>query len=131
MNSDLLHKLRNWRRDAAQKEGVDLFRILSNSTIEAIASFKPKTKEELMSVKGIKERKFEKYGASILALVNGSENESEIQGKEGEDKKPYTISGYLNFLNTEFKKYKARIQGEISSLDIRDGYLFFSLKDKD
>lgn len=130
MNS-LSQKLKEWRQGTAQKEGVDLFRILSNATIETIASQKPTTKEELVSIKGIKERKFEKYGASILALVNNSENENNIQEKGGEDKKPYTIRGYLNFLNTEFKKYKARVQGEISSLDIRNGYLFFSLKDKD
>lgn len=130
-NNGLLQKLKDFRKDAAQKEGVDLFRVLSNAIIEIIASRKPKTKEELMAVKGIKERKFEKYGASILALVNGiSENENCAQEKETENKKPYTISGYLNFLNTEFKKYEARIQGEISSLDIRDGYLFFSIKDK-
>lgn len=131
MDIHLLQKLKDWRRDAAQKEGVDLFRVLSNTAIEAVASLKPKTKEELMSIKGIKERKFEKYGVSILELVNGIVGvESDIQ-EIGQDKKPYTISGYLNFLNTEFQKYKARVQGEVSSLDIRDGYLFLSLKDKD
>lgn len=133
MNNNLLQKLKDWRRDAAQREGVDLFRVLSNATVEAIASLKPKTKEELMSVRGVKERKFTKYGASILALVNGDlkSEENNIQENEGEDKKPYTISGYLNFLNSEFKKYKARVQGEVGSLDVRDSYLFFSLKDKD
>ena len=49
---------------------------------------------------------------------------------EAEIPKPYTIGAYLNFLNGEFKRYKARVMGEISSLDIRDTYLFFSLKDK-
>ena len=132
MGNDLLQKLKDWRRDAAQKEGVELFRVLSNATIETISSLKPKTKAEMMAIKGLKERKFAKYGAVILALVNGIVgDESNIQEKAGEDTKPYTISGYLNLLNAEFKKYKARVQGEISSLDIRDGYLFFSLKDKD
>ena len=130
MDDNLLQKLKDWRRDVAEKEGVDLFRVLSNSAIEAIASLKPKKKEELVSIKGIKERKFEKYGTTILALVSGLDNPSDAQEKV-EENMPYTISGYLNFLNTEFKKYKARVQGEISSLDIRDGYLFFSLKDKD
>ncbi len=47
-----------------------------------------------------------------------------------ENEKPYMVNRYLNFLNAEFKKYQARVQGEISSLDIRDSYLFFTLKDK-
>lgn len=133
MTSDLLQKLKDWRKDEAQKEGVDLFRVLSNATLKIIASLEPKTKEELMSIKGIKERKFNKYGLSILALVNGGSevNESNIQEAKDKDGKPYTISDYLNFLNAEFRRYKARIQGEVSGLDIRDGYLFFSLKDKD
>ena len=132
MGNDLLQKLKDWRRDAAQKEGVELFRVLSNATIETISSLKPKTKAEMMAIKGLKERKFAKYGAVILALVNGIVgDESNIQEKAGEDTKPYTISGYLNLLNAEFKKYKARVKGEISSLDIRGTYLFFSLKDKD
>lgn len=130
MNDNLLQKLKDWRKDTAQKEGVDFFRVLSNSAIEAIASLKPKAKEELISIKGIKERKFEKYGATILALVSGSENESSIQ-KKAVKNKPYTISEYLNFLNAEFKRYKSCVQGEISSIDVREGYLFFSLKDKD
>lgn len=162
MDDELLQKLKDWRRDMAQKESVASFHIFHNTTLETIASLKPKTKEELMSIKGIKERKFEKYGANILALINGSlksdpirnkaqilpiregisngapvsmisngVNESNVQNKERKDEKPYTISGYLNFLNTEFRRYKARVQGEVSSLDIRDNYLFFSLKDKD
>ncbi len=132
MNNDLLQKLKDWRRNEAQKEGVDFFRVLSNATLETIASLEPKTKTELMSVKGIKEGKFNKYGSGILALANGNSgvDEKNFAEKEGEDKKPYTISDYLNFLNAEFRKYRARVQGEVSSLDIRDNYLFFSLKDK-
>jgi len=132
-NNDLLQKLKDWRRDTAQKEGVELFRVLSNSAIETIVSLKPKTKEELLSVKGIKERKFEKYGASILALISGDSEVDESHQPKSEIKinEPYTISGYLNFLNAEFKRFKARVRGEVSSLDLRDGYLFFSIKDKD
>lgn len=128
----MLQKLKDWRRNEAQKEGVDFFRVLSNATLETIASLEPKTKEELMAVKGIKEGKFNKYGVSILALVNGNSgvDEKNIKEKDGEDEKPYAISDYLNFLNTEFRRYRARVRGEVSSLDIRDGYLFFSLKDK-
>ena len=132
-NSDLSQKLKDWRRDTAQQEGVELFRVLSNSAIETIVSQKPKTKEELVSLKGIKEKKFEKYGASILALVGGDSevNESHQPKSESKTNEPYTISGYLNFLNAEFKRFKARVLGEVSSVDVRDGYLFFSLKDKD
>lgn len=132
MDLELLRKLKNWRSATAREEGVDLFRVLPNKTIEAIAALKPKTKEAIMAIKGIREKKFEKYGASILLLVNenleGVTNQK-TEEKNKENKKPYTVSDYLNFLNAKLREDKARVQGEVSSLDIRGNYLFFSLKD--
>jgi exodeoxyribonuclease VII large subunit len=127
----LLQKLKDWRRKTANSEGIEPFRVFANKVLENIVEVKPSNKEELMAIKGIRDKKFARYGKDILSLVNGiSENESGIQEKMKDDK-PYTISAYLSFLNAEFEKCKARVQGEVSSVDIRNGYLFFSLKDKD
>lgn len=133
MDDNLLQKLKDWRKDIAQSEGFAPFRVFHDTTLEAIASMRPKTKEELLSIKGIQEKKFSRYGESILALINGSvqNSRSNIKEEKGENPKPYTISDYLGFLNIEFRRYKARVQGEVNSLDIRDNYLFFTLKDKD
>ena len=140
MDKILLQKLKDWRGVIAQNESVELFRVLPNKTIENIATTKPATKEELLAIKGIKDKKFNKYGKDILALVNGSRKNAEAVSdieisKTDKDndrnKKPYTVSNYLNLLNSKLREQGARIQGEISSLDIREEYLFFSLKDKD
>jgi len=133
MDSDILQKLKDWRRRTADSEGVEPFRVFVNAVLENIAQLKPLNKEELMAIKGIKDKKFARYGKEILALIHdGSEiHESSIQEEGGEDGTPYTISGYLNFLNAEFKRYKARVLGEVSSIDVRESYVFLSLKDKD
>ncbi|MBU4369959.1 exodeoxyribonuclease VII large subunit [Patescibacteria group bacterium] len=137
MDRILLQKLKDWRNNIAQKENIELFRVLPNKTIENIALTKPSTKEELLAIKGIKDKKFNKYGNDILSLVNGSQEnvepvlDVEIGNINNKDKKPYTVSNYLNLLNSKLREQKARIQGEISSLEIRENYLFFSLKDKD
>ncbi|MCF7835876.1 MAG: exodeoxyribonuclease VII large subunit [Candidatus Marinimicrobia bacterium] len=137
MDFELVQKLKGWRSSIARKEGVELYRVLSNATIDSIAELKPKTKEELLEVKGIKEKKFQKYGADILMLVNKSSEsknktdffeEEETQDDENEIG-VYSVSRYLDILNFQLKKTGARIRGEISSLDIRDTYLFFSIKD--
>jgi exodeoxyribonuclease VII large subunit len=65
----LLSNLKTWREKAAAKEGVELFRVLPNAALEEIARMKPTTKDALMSIKGIKDAKYRKYGAAILALV--------------------------------------------------------------
>lgn len=131
MNITLLQKIKEWRQSTAQKEGVELYRVLPNEAIEAIVEIKPKTEEELISIKGIKEKKFMRYGTDILSLVNEGFGENFVKAKKNteEDNKPYTVSHYLNYLNFNLKKHKARIQGEISSLDIRDRVVYFTLKD--
>jgi len=115
----------------ARKEGLPVYRIFQNKTLEDIVEVMPINKEELLSIKGIKDRKFEKYGKDVLDLVKNNElidSPSEI--KNNEEKKPYTVSSYLDLINNKLKDYDARVQGEISSLNISGNYLFFSLKDK-
>jgi len=127
MDQKLLLQLKKWRKTTAQKEGVELFRVLPNKTIESIARAKPKNKEELIEIKGIKEKKFRKYGEDILSMVKGTEiNISASDGTE----KPYTVSSYLDILNNSLRQIKGRIRGEITGLDIKNSYLFFSLKDQ-
>ena len=133
MALDLLQKLKDWRSAIAQKEGVELYRVLPNKTIEAIATLKPKTKEDILAVKGIRKKKFEKYGIDILSLVNENPNkvmDHRINSNIKKEEKPYTVSNYLNLLNSEVRKHSGRIQGEVSSFDVRSNYLFFTLKDK-
>ncbi len=130
MSNDLLQKLRKWRIDVAQRENVTLFRVFPNKVLEAIASMRPKTKDEMLAIKGIRERKFEKYGADILVLVNGGSAEDGIT----EDKngiKLYTVSRFLDLINNNLMALQARIKGEVSGLNIRSNYLFFDLKDKE
>jgi exodeoxyribonuclease VII large subunit len=124
MDDKLVQKLKKWRTETAKLEQIAPFRVFSNKVLEDIARLKPATREKLLTIKGIKERKFGKYGKDILDLVNGNQ-------KNIEAKKPYTVSGYLNLLNSQLREQKARVRGEISSLDIRENYLFFSLKDKE
>ena len=77
MNPKLFRKLREWRDATARKEGEELFRVLPNKAIEEIAVSEPRNKEELVSIKGIKEKKFQKYGRKILGIVNGGDEDRE------------------------------------------------------
>jgi len=130
MDFDLLEKLKKWRVDTAQKDGVTLFRVFPNKALEAIVTMKPKTKDEMLTIKGIKERKFEKYGADILALVNGN-SATGVIAENNNGIKLCTVSHFLGLINRNLNALQARVQGEVSGLDIRGGYLFFKLKDKE
>jgi exodeoxyribonuclease VII large subunit len=132
----LLEKLKEWRKKTAQREGVELFRVLNNKSLEDVARLKPKNKTELISIKGIKEKKYLKYGEEILSIVNflrpPVETEKEKREEEmekGSDEVIYTVEKYLNLLNDNLSEAKGRVQGEIAEISIRPNYLFFSLKD--
>jgi len=130
MESDLLKKLKDWRKITAEKENVPSFRVFSNKILAEIAECKPSSKEDLLTIKGIKDRKFEKYGREILALIAAERGETKnIEAEPGKEKL-YSVSDYLDQLNEYLESKPARIQGEISSIDDRANYLFFTLKDK-
>lgn len=133
MNGDLLQKLKDWRRKTANLEGVEPFRVFANKVLENITEMRPTNKEELMAIKGIRDRKFAKYGEKILTIINDSAENSELSNAPINDQsqKPLSISEYLGFLNRQLNKCRARIQGEISSADIREKVVYFSLKDSE
>lgn len=130
MTNNLLQKLKDWRKETAEAEGIPLFRVFSNATLEAIADFKPIDKKAMFLIKGIRDKKYNKYGASILALVNDKEkNEFVNYFSEKKENEPLSISNYLNLLNNQLSKNTARIQGEISSLKFQGRVVYFTLKD--
>jgi len=128
MNNELFERLRDWRNTKAQNEGIPVFRILQNKTIEDIIKIMPQNKKELLEIKGIKDKKFAKYGKDILNLIKGNNtiNSSSLEvNQDHKDKKPYTVSNYLDLINSKLRDYDAKVQGEISSLNISGNYLFF------
>ena len=131
MSDNLLQQLKDWRRIAAQNEGAPAFRVFTNKVLENIAELKPANKEELMAIKGIRDRKFAKYGEEILAMTNADKENFDVPGITIgiQPEKPFSVSAYLDFLNQQLSQRRARIQGEISSVNIRERVIYFSLKD--
>lgn len=125
MNYDILEKLRLKRKEIAEREGKKLFMVFHNATLEAIASFEPKTKEELMSIRGIGERKFEKYGDEILAVVNGQKEEVVSNDRI------FSVQEFISFINSQFSSLgTVKVRGEITSVNFHpNGFCFFTIKD--
>ena len=73
INSELFNKLRNWRRETAIREGVKPYIIFSDATLIELCNKLPKTQKELLEIRGMGEKKFNKYGEEILE--NGEERE--------------------------------------------------------
>lgn len=155
MNYELLTALRSWRDEQARVEGVEGYRVLNNAALEEVARVLPYDKATLCQVKGIKEAKYRKYGKTLLSMIaactesdssNGVQRvllngESRIKNQEflkegGGDTEseaatpePLSVSQFLDSLNIELSGMAARVRGEVSSVDIRERVVYFSLKD--
>lgn len=142
MFEQILRQLTIWRNETARREGVELFRVLPNKTLEEVALKCPVNKTELIAISGIKEAKFQKYGREIIKIVKANAQESENEKKipafvrmastqdRGSDR-VFAVGEYLDVLNGRLIDLRAKIKGEISSVDERERAVYFSLKDKD
>lgn len=130
MNQSVLKKLKNWRQQKADLEKCELYRIFQNKTLEDMATLLPKTKDELLAIKGIREKKFQKYGKDILTIIHECLVTPIAVDNNSEQEKTYTVSDYLDNVNYKLSEAGAKIKGEVSSVSFKN-HLYFSLKDKD
>lgn len=69
LNPKLLKALKSYRKITAVKENIRPYIMFSDTTLIDIANNKPNTKEELLDIRGMGEKKLQKYGEDILDLV--------------------------------------------------------------
>lgn len=68
-NQILVKALKNFRDREARKYRWKKFMVLHNSVISRIANLKPKTKQDLLHIKGLGDAKIEKFGDGILETI--------------------------------------------------------------
>jgi superfamily II DNA helicase RecQ len=63
-------RLREWRKAAAEQEGIPVYAVLTNEQLAAIATNRPSSAAALKGVEGIGEAKAGKYGGGVLGVVS-------------------------------------------------------------
>jgi len=125
---DLIEQLKQKRKELADREGIELFRVAQNVTLEATAAAMPKTKAELLDIKGWGPKNVEKYGDQILAILAGTQEEIEPVAEPPSG--VLTVSQFLKKTNAAlYPLAGCKIQGEISDVGVRANMAFFDLKD--
>lgn len=137
--ANLRHALYEWRNSEAAKRSVELFRVLPNSTLDEIVRTLPTTKEQLITIKGIKEAKFREYGSTILAIVSEfggvtrDQHEtlpsSERNEEEGKGEITLSVSDYLDVVNRMLMRVVVRVRGEVTSFKFPGNAAYFAIKD--
>ena len=75
----LLERLKEWRRNEAQSQGVPAYVILHDSSLAQIASIRPASAEALSQIGGIGAKKLERYGPMLVTLVAGHDTQTGAQ----------------------------------------------------
>ena len=70
-DAELLDRLTVWRRDEAARRSVPVYVVLTDATLEVLATDLPTDVAGLVAVPGIGARKLSDYGDALLALVRG------------------------------------------------------------
>lgn len=65
--------LKEYRLNTSRKENIKPYLLYNNDEMEAIICANPKTKADLLTCKGFGEKKFEKYGNSILEILKNNQ----------------------------------------------------------
>ena len=69
VNEELRERLQEWRSERFKQDNVPAYTIMHQSTLMEIATYVPKTKKELLAIKGFGEAKYLKYGEEILKIT--------------------------------------------------------------
>lgn len=80
----LFSKLREWRKETANQEGIPLYTICTNEQLAKIAENRLVTRSALQKLEGFGEARLKKYGDAVLSIVNAAAAEPESDQKESD-----------------------------------------------
>ncbi|HUF77312.1 MAG TPA: HRDC domain-containing protein, partial [Thermoanaerobaculia bacterium] len=66
---ELADRLRDWRLEEARRRKVPAFVLFSDRTLEALATHRPGTRQELLEIHGIGPHKAKTLGEAILRII--------------------------------------------------------------
>ena len=64
--------LRSWRNERASQDGVPPYLLAHNDSLMQVATMNIKTLEDLLQVKGLGEKRVQKYGDEILRILSST-----------------------------------------------------------
>lgn len=67
--------LRQWRNERASQDGVPPYLIAHNDSLMQMATMNVKTPEDLLQIKGLGEKRVQKYGEEILRILSSIANQ--------------------------------------------------------
>ncbi len=82
-NPALYESLRQLRNETARRMGVPAYVVFTDKTLQEMSMYLPVTRDEMLSINGVAQAKYEKYGRDFMRLIAQYKEEH-----AGEHKKP-------------------------------------------
>jgi ATP-dependent DNA helicase RecQ len=79
VDNELFEELRRLRKEISDREKVPPYVIFHDSSLREMSQSLPTTKREMLTIKGVGEAKYEKYGAPFLALIQHAAAVGDLQ----------------------------------------------------
>ncbi|MCY6483780.1 DNA helicase RecQ [Clostridium aestuarii] len=102
-DNSLFEMLREIRKKIAQREAVPPYIVFADSSLKEMSEYVPLIKEEMLNVKGVGEKKFERYGEEFLEVIIEYNNEHNLRKQEminnEEDSKDKKIPSHVKTLS--------------------------------
>jgi superfamily II DNA helicase RecQ len=73
----LFDKLRNIRKELAEKQGIPVYAVFTNKQLASMVKKQPKTAKELQSIAGIGEARVKQYGEAFIQFFLAGEQHSD------------------------------------------------------
>ncbi|OIJ15760.1 ATP-dependent DNA helicase RecQ [Anaerobacillus arseniciselenatis] len=101
IHSELFEELRLLRKQLADNENLPPYIIFSDATLKEMCKYYPKTKANMLQIKGVGEMKFDKYGEEFLkAIVSFTEENQISDAGQQANEKPEKIDEEPSYLTT-------------------------------
>ena len=102
VSNELYDVLRSIRYEIAKSEGIAPYMVFGDGTLRGMASVYPTTKEEMLTVSGVGEIKYEKYGQPFESAILRYLEENNIQKKANTSNK---VDKELDYIDVTTDKY--------------------------
>jgi len=78
---EVFSRLREWRKEVAEREGVPVYAVFTNEQLAAMVTGKVDSLTAMGKIDGIGEARVKKYGNEVLPVLNGAGGKDEASGR--------------------------------------------------
>jgi hypothetical protein len=107
---ELLKKIKQWRNDLAAAQGLSHYQIISRKAMFGIAGLLPVSRNELLEINGIGQKKVKQYGEELLEMISNYIRDNNIS--KTVDDTPLVIKKKPKKPDSKVLSYELFIEGK-------------------